>query len=114
MGAGDVARDGKAEPGAALILVARVVEPHERLEHLLAHAGWNARTIIIDRDGEPAVIAMAGERDRAGEARRVRHQVGEAAFEGGRTHRDDRMAMEDDRRLVAMALGIRAQLLEKS
>src|SRR5262245_35181497 len=34
MRARDVARDGETEPGAALVLVARIVEPQERLEHL--------------------------------------------------------------------------------
>ena len=34
----DVARDGEAEAGAALVLIARIVEPQERLEHFLAHA----------------------------------------------------------------------------
>src|SRR5262245_18530899 len=32
----DVARDGEAEAGAAGLLVARAVEPEERLEHVLA------------------------------------------------------------------------------
>ena len=39
----DVAGDGEAEAGAALVLVARVVEPQERLEHLLAHARAECR-----------------------------------------------------------------------
>ena len=37
MRARDVAGDRKAQAGAALILVAGVVEPQERLEHFLAH-----------------------------------------------------------------------------
>ena len=39
-------------------------------------------------------------------ARRIRHQIGEAAFERGRSHGDDRLAVEYDRRLVAGALGV--------
>ena len=39
MRARDVARDRESKPGAALVLIARVVEPKERLEHILAHAG---------------------------------------------------------------------------
>src|SRR5262249_42552746 len=55
--AGDIARDGEAEAGAALILVAGIVEPQERLEHLLAQMRRDAGTIVVDGDGEPAVIA---------------------------------------------------------
>ena len=33
----DVARDRQPQAGAALVLIARVVEPQERLEHFLAH-----------------------------------------------------------------------------
>jgi hypothetical protein len=39
MRARDVAGDREAEAGAALVLVAGVVEPQERLEHFLAHVG---------------------------------------------------------------------------
>src|ERR1700676_4179555 len=83
MGARDVARDREPEPGAAFVLIARVVEPQERLEHLLAHRWWDSRSIVVDGDGEPAGVAMAGDRDGRGKPRRVRYQVGEAALEGG-------------------------------
>ena len=36
MAAGNVAGDGKAEAGAAGVEIARLVQPHERLEHVLA------------------------------------------------------------------------------
>ncbi len=40
----------RPKPGAALILIARVVEPQERLEHFFAHVRRNARAIVVDRD----------------------------------------------------------------
>src|SRR5207248_11302209 len=67
MGAGDVAGNGKTEPGAAFVLIARVVEPQKRPEHLLAHAGRNPGTVVVHRDAQPAMIAMPGDRDRARE-----------------------------------------------
>src|SRR5262245_55695496 len=73
--AGEVARDRKTEPGAALVLIARIVEPQKRLEHLLAHARGDSGPVVVDRDGEPAVIAMPGDRDRAREPRRVGDEV---------------------------------------
>ena len=63
MGTRDVAGDGQAQSGAALVLIAGVVEPQERLEHVLAQLLRNARTVVIDRDGKPAVIPMAGDGD---------------------------------------------------
>ena len=66
----------KPRPGAALVLIARVVEPQERLEHVFAHVRRNAGTIIVDRDGQPAVIAMSGDGDRGRKARRVGNEIG--------------------------------------
>src|SRR6266700_6220360 len=48
MRARDVAGDRKSEAGAALVLVAGAVQPQERLEHFLAHAGRNARSVVVD------------------------------------------------------------------
>ena len=56
--------------------------------------GRNAGPVVVDRHRQPAVVAMAGDGDRRREARRVRHQVGEAALERRRLHRDDRRAVE--------------------
>ena len=109
----DVARDGEAEAGAALVLVARIVEAQERLEHLLAQVRRDARAVVVDRDGEPAVIAVAGDRDRGRKARGVRHEIGEAALERRRPHGDDRMAVELDIGGVAVALGVGLELVEE-
>src|SRR5205085_7612337 len=59
MRAGDIAGDRKAEAGAAFVLVAGIVEAQKRLEHFLAHVVRNTGTVVIDCDGEIAVIAMA-------------------------------------------------------
>ena len=61
MRAGDVARDGEPQARAAFVLIARVIEPQERLEHVLAHVGRNARPVIVDRHGQITVIAVAGD-----------------------------------------------------
>src|SRR6476659_7725230 len=61
MRARDVAGDGKPKHGAALILVAGVVEPQKRLEDFLAHVRRNARSVVVDGDREIAVIAVAGD-----------------------------------------------------
>src|SRR5712692_8571699 len=94
VGAGDVAGDGEAEPGAAFVLVARVVEPQKRLEHLLAHPGRNPGAVVVHRDGQPAMIAMPGDRNRAREARRIGHQISKTAAERGGPHGDERLAVE--------------------
>src|ERR671911_288083 len=57
MAVGDVAGDREPEPGAAFILVARIIQPHERPEHRLALAGRDARTIVVD--GHEQMPALA-------------------------------------------------------
>src|ERR1700686_1534726 len=61
----DVAGDRQAEAGAALVLVAGVVQPQERLEPLFAHRKRNPRAVVVDRHRQVAVIAVAGDRNRA-------------------------------------------------
>src|SRR5713101_8139522 len=105
MRARDVARNGEAQPGAALILVARVVKPQERLEHLFAQMRSDTGTVIVDGDGQPAVVAMTGNRDRRRVAGGIGDKIGETAFERRRSHRDDRMTMKVHAGPVAVALG---------
>src|SRR4029079_6931728 len=109
----DISRDGDAEACVALVLVARIAEPHERAEHFLAHLRWNTRPIVVDVHGEPAVIAMSRDGDVLGEARGVRHQVSETAPECRRAHGHDRMSVEHDIGLVAVALDVRLELIQK-
>src|SRR5580692_12298280 len=63
VGPGDVAGDGETEPGAALVLVARVVDAEERLEHFLAHLQRDARPVVVDAHRQPAMIAVPGDGD---------------------------------------------------
>ena len=70
MRAGDVARDRETQAAAALVLIARVVEAQERLENVLAQVRRNAGAVVVDRDGQVAVIAVAGDRNRGGKAGR--------------------------------------------
>ena len=114
MGARDIARDGEPEAGAAFVLIARVVEPQERLEHILAQLRRNARPVVVDRHGEPAVIAVAGDRDRRRKPPGVGDEIGEAAFERRRPHRDHRLAVERDGRAVPVTLGVGLELLSNA
>src|SRR5262249_6014638 len=102
VGAGDVAGDGETEPGAALVLVARIVEAQKRLEHFLAHLQRDARPVVVDRHRKPAMIAVPGDGDGGGKARGVGDEIGQAALEGRRAHRHDRLAMEGDAGLVTV------------
>src|SRR5262245_10484565 len=106
MRAGDVAGNRQPQAGAAFVLVARIVKPQERLEHLFAHARRNAGTVVVDGDGEIAVIPVAGDGDGVAVARRVVDEVGKAALERGGLDGDDRQAAEGDGRLVAVTLRI--------
>src|SRR5262245_7603532 len=79
MRARDVAGDCEPKPGSALVLVARVVQPQERPEHILPHARGDAGPIVIDGDDQPAMVALASDRDRFAVAGRVRDQVCQTA-----------------------------------
>ena len=59
------------------------------------------------------MVAMAGDRDRARVARRIRDQIAEAALERRRPHRHDRMAVERDAGAMAVALGVGLELVEE-
>src|SRR5258706_46425 len=98
----NVARDSQTQSGAAFVLIARIVEPQERPKHFLAHLRRDAWPVIVDADREPAMIAMTRDGYRLGKARRVRDQVAEAAPQGRLAHRDERVAVERDARLVAV------------
>ena len=112
MRACDVAGDGEAEAAAALILIAGIVEPQERLEYFLPHVLRNAGAIVIYGNREPAMVAMARNRNRLRIARRVGHEIAEAALERGLLHRHHRQSLERHRRGVAVALSIATQFLQ--
>ena len=61
MALGDVARDGEAEAGVALVLIARVIEPVERLEHVGALVRRDAGAVVVDLDAQP--LALGGAAD---------------------------------------------------
>ena len=113
MRARDVAGDRKSEAGAALVLVAGAIQPQERLEYFLAHVGGNARSVVIDRYGQIAVIAVAGDRDGVGVPRGIGNKVAEAALERRRLDGDHRQPMERHGRRMAVALGVAAHLLQR-
>jgi len=52
MRARDVARNRQPKSGAALVLIARIIKPQERLEHILAPAGMpgpSSSTLMISQ-----------------------------------------------------------------
>ena len=57
----DVASDGKAQAGPAFVLVRASSRRKERLEHLLAHPGRNARPVIVDGDGDNNDVDSLGQ-----------------------------------------------------
>src|SRR5690606_35226848 len=82
MAAGDVAGDGKPEPGAAVIEVTRFVETHERLEDVLAARRRNAGTVIVDDDGQRTARMHRLDLDVLGIAQRIADDVGKQPVEG--------------------------------
>src|SRR5262249_40302242 len=93
--------------------VARMAEPQERLEHLLAQMRRNARAVVVHGYREPAVVAMSRNRDRRRMPRGVRHEVAKAALERSGPHGNDRMAAEVHTRLVTVALGVGLEFFEE-
>jgi hypothetical protein len=79
MAAGDVAHDGKSETGAGFILVARRIKTVERPEHILACVGRDARTVIVDIDGEPPAAVDGLDGDLVGMSAGVGDQIGQQA-----------------------------------
>src|SRR5687768_5919577 len=89
MGAGDVPGYGKAETGARLIEIARVIEPEKGLEHILTGFGRYARPVVIHGDGQDVVRVARRHAYGAGVARGVADEVQDAAFEGIGLYRHD-------------------------
>src|SRR4051812_9122556 len=81
MAAGDIPRDREAEAGAALIEVARRIQPVEWAEHCLVLRGRDARAVVVDGDGQPAAFVQAGQFDAVAVADGVADQIGEAAHQ---------------------------------
>ena len=113
MRTGDIAGDGKAEARAALVLVAGLVEAHERLEDLFAHVGGNARPVVVHMQDEPARFVIGGDLDPVAVPRGVADEVEQQAAERVGAHRDDRVADDVELRHVALPLGVRLHLLEE-
>ena len=59
------------------------------------------------------MVAMAGDRHRRGKARGVGDEIGQAALEGRRPHRDFQRAVEGDGGAMAVALDVEPQFLEQ-
>ena len=58
MAAGHVTGDGKAKAGAAMVLVAGVIEPVEGAEHGLAFFLRQAWAIILNPNDQPVVLPV--------------------------------------------------------
>src|SRR5580692_10148479 len=109
----DVARDGEAQAGAAFVLIAGVVEAQKRLEHVFAQRRRNARPVVVDRDGEPAVVAVAGNGDGGGKARGIADEISDAALESCRPHRDLRLTVKAHAGAMAVAFAVELKLVEE-
>src|SRR5262245_62657398 len=86
--AGDIAGNGEAEPSRAGILIARMVEPVERPEHLLAFRFGDAGAVILDRYCQRSVRLGGADIDVLGEARGVVEEVRDRPPEGVKLDRE--------------------------
>src|SRR5689334_17315226 len=100
MTAGDVAGDGKPEPGAAFVEIAGRIETIEWLEHRLVFFRRNPRPVVLDRDDEVSVLVTAADRDRLAMPAGIVDEIDQTALEALRAQLDDRLAGEGDAGLV--------------
>ena len=113
MGARDVARDRKTEPGAPFVLVASIVKPQKRLEYILAQLQRDAGSVVVHGHRQPAMIAVPGDRHRRSKTRGVADKIGETALERGRANRDVWLAVEIDARRMTVPFGVGFQIVQK-
>ena len=73
-----------------MILVARLVQPHERAEHLFARDRRDARPVVVDMDDHEPALAHAGDVDASPVALGVADEIAEAALDRHRPHRHAR------------------------
>src|SRR5262245_58546073 len=106
----NVTGDGKAEAGGFGVLVARVVEPIERPEHLVPLVFRDAGAVILDLDHERAVLTSGTHSDKVGESHGVVDEIGDGALEGmaAKGHHQGRIAAIDTD--LRFAVGLVAHL----
>ena len=91
--AGDVAGDRQAEAGAAFVLVARLVQPVERPEHVLPVRRRDAGAVVVDDDRDELRISRCAEYPHVvGVALGVGDEVADAALDRHRPHPDVEVA----------------------
>src|SRR6185437_6866311 len=113
MRARDVASDRQAKAGAAMVLVARLVEAEERPEYVLAALGGHARPIVVDLHGDEAAFAAGRNLRPPPIALGVADEIGEAALDRQRPHRDLEIAVGGKRHRRAVALRAEPQFLQQ-
>ena len=87
---GDGRDDGQAEPAAALVAVARLVEPDQALEDSCAVLGLEAPSVIVHRERPRSVVRAKGD----GDARvRMPDRIGDEVVDGT----SNRLGIADDR-----------------
>ena len=74
--AGDVAGDRQSKAGIAHVLVAGVIEPIERLEHVVAFGRRNSRPVVVDLDAQPVPLGRRADDDLIAETRGIANEVG--------------------------------------
>ena len=82
MGARDIERDGEAKPGARLIEITGIVEPHKGPEGIGALPGRYARTIVIDNKYKMMRRRFSRYLDLATKTSRVADEIVQEAAEG--------------------------------
>ena len=85
----DVEGDGEAKPGAAEILIARLVDAEERPEHVFAQAGGIPGPSSSTWIGQEALVPQRLDGDILGMDLRIADEIGEAALERVRPQGDD-------------------------
>ena len=71
MGPGDIKRNGEAEASSRLIEIAGIVQPHKGPEGIGPLIGWNARSIVIDRQCQLPVADVCRHPNQTGMAHRI-------------------------------------------
>src|ERR1700677_3029501 len=80
MGASDVAGDRQAESRIADVLIASLVQPQERPEHVFAMLGRNPGSIVVDVDRHEPLLPPRGDDHVAAVTLGVGDEIADAAF----------------------------------
>ena len=89
------------------------VETHETIEDAFSILSWDSRPVVIDQDVEPVFELDAGQPDMPTVLAGIGDQVGQAAAQRIRTHREDQLRSRLDRQARPFAPHCRDDILEQ-